>query len=274
MAKSATGKWVSRVGSAGGGKAYKRTRPSNYYGIIIVIVVLGLVATALARYDYQHPSKKAKGSAPRIGTTWYGALAIESCGKTLPYLTADATNSGGFKVETDDVIKLDPVSAADAGNNATIAQFANEYPGLIASSVELAVPTSKGTADSATTFRNGQNCPSTSKYAGQSAQTEYAYWTSLSQTKPIITTNPSTIKFAQYLRVTMAFDPKGVTPAAPSQTTVNEMSASIISSVNTTTTTAGTATTTTTIAGTTTTTVPTTTTTTASSATTTTTAKG
>jgi len=271
VAKSATGKWVSRVGSAGGGKAYKRTRPSNYYGIILVIVVLGLVATALARYDYQHPSKKAAGVAPRVGTTWYGALAIESCGKTLPYLTADPSNSGGFKVETDDVIQLDPVSAADAGKNATIAQFANEYPGLIASSIELAVPTSKGTADSATTFKNGQSCPSTSKYPGQTAQTEYAYWTSLSQKTPTITTNPGSIKFSQYLRVTLAFDPKGVTPTAPSQTTVNEMSAAIISSVNTTTTTASTATTTTTIAGTTTTTSPTTTTT---SATTTTTAKG
>jgi len=280
VAKSATGKWVSRVGSAGGGKAYKKTRPSNYYGIILVIVVLGLVATALARYDYQHPSKGAKGVAPAIGTTWYGALSIEACGKQLPYLTTDPTNSGGFKVETDNVIKLDPVSAADSGANATLAQFANEFPGLIASSVELAIPTSTGTANSATTYRNGQSCPSTSKYAGQTGQVEYAYWTSLSQTKPVITTNPGSIKFAQYLRVTLAFDPKGVTPAPPSQTTVNAMSSSIIASVNTTTTTVGAVTTTTTLAGTTTTTlagttttVPATTTTTSAKMTTTT-AKG
>ena len=245
MAKSATGKWVSRVGSSGGGKAYKKTRPSNFYGILIVIVVLGLVATALARYDYQHPSKHAKGTPPAIGTTWFGAIAIEACGKTLPYLTTDDTNSGGFKVETDNVIKLDPVSAADSGSNATLAQFANEYPGLIASSVELAVPTSKGTSDAATTFRNGQSCPSTSKYSGQSGEVQYAYWTSLSQVKPVITTNPGSIKFAQYLRVTLAFDPKGITPAPPSQTSVNEMSASIISSASSTTTTAAAVTTTT-----------------------------
>ena len=274
VAKSATGKWVSRVGSSGGGKAYKKTRPSNFYGILIVIVVLGLVATALARYDYQHPSKAAKGAAPRVGTTWFGALSVQACGKTLPYLTTDPSYTGGFKVETDNVIKLDPASDADSGSNATLAQFANEYPGMIASSVELAIPNSKGTANAATTYRNGQTCPSTSKYSGQAGQVEYAYWTSLSQTKPVITTNPGSIKFAQYLRVTLAFDPKGVTPAPPSQTTVNAMSASIISSVNTTTTTASTATTTTTLAGsTTTTTVPTTTTTT-SATTTTTTAKG
>ena len=282
MAKSATGKWVSRVGSSGGGKAYKKTRPSNYYGILIVIVVLGLVATALARYDYQHPSKGAAGVAPAVGTTWYGALAVEACGTPLPYLSADPTSVGGFKVETDNVIKLDPVSAADSGANATLAQFANEYPGLIASSVELAVPTSKGTPDTATTYHNGQSCPSTSKYSGQTGQVEYAYWTSLSQTKPVITTDPGSIKFAQYLRVTLAFDPKGVTPAAPSQATVNAMSSSIIASVNTTTTTAATATTTTTLAGTTTTTTkgttsttsPSISTTTTTTKTTTTTAKG
>jgi len=274
VAKSATGKWVSRVGSSGGGKAYKKTRPSNFYGILLVIVVLGLVATALARYDYQHPKKGSKGAAPAIGTTWYGALSAEACGKTLPYLTADPTVSGGFHVETDDVIKLDPVTAADAGANATIAQFANEYPGMIASSVELAIPTSKETVDLATTYRNGQNCPSTSKFSGQSGHVEYAYWTSLSQTKPVITTDPGSIKFAQYLRVTLAFDPKGVTPAPPTQTTVNSMSSSIIASVNATTTTTNAATTTTTLAGTTTTVPATSTTTTTSVKTTTTTAKG
>ncbi len=271
MAKSATGKWVSRVGSAGGGKAYKRTRPSNYYGILLVIVVLGLVATALARYDYQHPSKAAKGSPPAIGTTWYGALAVQACGTTLPYLTADPTVTGGFKVESDNVIKLDPTSAADAGKNATLGQFANEFPGLIASSNELAIPNSKGTADSKTTYRNGQTCPTGTMYAGQSGQVEYAYWTSLSQTTPTITTNPDNIEFAQYLRVTMAYDPKGVTPSPPTQTTVDEMSAAIISSANTTTTTAGTTTTTTGTATTTTTVAPVTTTT---DKTTTTTAKG
>jgi hypothetical protein len=261
VANSATGKWVSRVGASGGGKAYKKSRPSNYYGALVVIVVLGLAATLLARYDYQHPSKKATGVAPRIGTTWYGALAVEACGKTLPNLTTDPTVAGGFQVVTDNVIKLDPNSAADAGNNATIGQFANEYPGLIASSNELAIPTSTGKSNPATTYHNGQACPTGSKYAGQAGQIQYAYWTSLAQTKPTITTNPDTIKFAQYIRVTLAFDPKGVTPAPPGQTTVNAMSANIIASVGSTTTTTLLPATTTTVPSTSTTTSPTTTTT-------------
>src|SRR5665213_3541866 len=64
VANSATGKWVSRVGASGGGKAYKKSRPSNYYGILVVIVVLGLATTILARYDYQHPASAASGTPP------------------------------------------------------------------------------------------------------------------------------------------------------------------------------------------------------------------
>ena len=251
MAKSASGKWVSRVGASGGGKAYKKTRPSNYYAALVVIVVLGLAATMLARYDYQHPAAATSSTPPAIGTVWYGALSIQSCGVSLPFLNTDPTfKGGGFTVEAADVIRLDPTSSADSGNNATIAQFANEFPGLTISSSELAVPTATGTANSTTTFRNGEVCPKDSKYPGQKGYVTYAYWTTFGQKKPTITTNPASIKFSQDLRITMAFDPKGVTPKPPSTATVDAMEAAVITPTTTTTvattaTTAATATTTT-----------------------------
>ena len=236
MAKSATGKWVSRVGASGGGKAYKKSRPSNYYGALVLIVVLGLIATVYARYEYQHPASANGGTPPAVGTTWYAGLSIEACGKPLPFLNPDPAFKGGFTVQASNVIRISPVSAADAGNNATLSQFAAEFPGLIASSTELAVPTATGTANAKTTYRNGQSCASTSKYPGQTGQISYAYWTAFGQKKPVITTNPASIKFSQYLRVTMAFDPKGVTPQAPQQTTVNAMFAAAQSTTSTTTT--------------------------------------
>jgi hypothetical protein len=222
VAKSAAGKWVSKVGASGGGKAYKKSRPGNYYGALVVIVVLGLASTVFARYDYQHPASAASGSPPRIGTTWYAALSIEVCGKSQPFLAANPSGTGGFTVQPADVIRIKPVNAADSGDHATLSQFAAEYPGLIASSTELAIPSATGVATAATTFRNGQACPSTSKYPGQTGKISYAYWT-FGQTKPIVTTNPASIKFSQYLNVTMAFNPAGVTPAAPQQVTVNAM---------------------------------------------------
>jgi hypothetical protein len=244
VAKSTSGKWVSRVGAAGGGKAYQKSRPGNYYGILAVIVVLGLALTVYSRYEYQNPVKKhSTAVAPVIGSTRYAALSIESCGKKLSYLNSDPTFKGGFTVALDNVIRLTPASAADAGNNATLKQFAAEFPGLLATSTEIAVPTATGSANPKTTYKNGQLCPSTSKYAGQKGKVVYAFWTTLAQKTPTLTTNPAKIKFVKDLRVTMAFEPTGVTPTPPSATTVDAMFASAITP---TTTTAGIAPTTTT----------------------------
>ena len=234
---------MSRVGSSGGGKAYKKTRPSNFYGILVVIVVLGLAATILARYDYQHPASAATGPAPAVGTTWFAAVSVEACGETLPYLKTDPTNAGGLKILTDNVLQISPVNAADSGNHATLAQFGVEFPGLVLSSSELAIPSPAGVANANTTYRNGEACPASSKYPKKLGQVEYAYWTSFSQKTPKITTNPSSIKLTQYLRVTLAFDPTGVTPSAPSKATVAAMVVDQ-ANVGTTTTTAPTTTTT------------------------------
>lgn len=216
---------MSRVGASGGGKSYERRRPSSFYGVLALIVVLGLLLTVYSRYEYQNPvtTTTTPSVAPAIGTTWYAALSLEACGTSLGNLSPDPTFKGGFHVQAPNVIKVSPVSAADAGNNATLKQFAAEFPGLVATSTTFAVPTATGALDRATTFHNGQSCPSTSKYPGKKGAVEYAYWTSFAQKKPTVTTNPASIKFAQYLRVAMAFEPAGVTPTAPSQKTVNAM---------------------------------------------------
>ena len=267
MAKSASGKWVSRVGATGGGKAYKKSRPGNYYGVLAIIVVLGLLSAVLARYDYQHPHKGAKATPPAIGTTWYAALSIQACGETLPALAPDPSTVGGFQVGDENVIKLSPSSAADAGNNATLSQFSDEYPSMTATSTELAVPNKKFEIDAATTYKNGQACPAKTKYAGQTGKVTYEYWASLSQKKPKVTTNPAAIKFSEYMRVVMAFEPVGVKPAPPSAVTVDTMVKDAASATTTTTVPV----TTSTIAGTTTTTIAGTTTTTTTAPTTTTT---
>lgn len=262
MAKSATGRWVSRVGASGGGKAYKKTRPANFYGAVALIVIFGLLAVVLARYDYQHPSKHVAGVSPRIGQTWYAGLSIQACGARLPYLTADSTDkTAGLTVLSDDVIRISPLSASDSGNNATLSQFAAEFPGLIASTTQLSVPKATGVANPKTTYTNGQTCPTGSKYAGQVGKVTYAYWTSYGA-KPIVTTNPTTIKFTNQMRVAMAFDPVGITPLAPTKKTGELLLTYNTTPATTTTIVTPVATTTTTLkSGTTTTTTPATTTT-------------
>lgn len=231
------GKWVSRVGSAGGGKTYKKARPSNYYALLVVIVVLGLASVLLARYDYQNPAAAASGTPPTIGTTWFSALNVEACGETLPTLSVNSSSVYGLTMTTNNVLQISPKSAADSGKNATLAEFGNEYPGLIMSNNELAIPSASGAANATTTYRNGELCPASSKYPKRAGQVIYAYWPNLSTTTPITTTNPATIKLVQYGRITMAFDPKGVIPKVPSQNSVNAMTIDVANAAGSTTTT-------------------------------------
>ena len=208
----------------GGGKTYQKTRPSNFYGVLVVIVVLGIVLTVYSRYEYQNPVKKHTTIVqPVIGSTLYVALSVQVCGQNLPYLAPDTTSKAGFIVGPDNVIRLIPLSAADAGVNATLKTFTAEYPGLVASSTELAVPKSTGVANPATTYKNGQVCSAKSKYANKKGEVVYAYWNSFGQKTPTLTTNAASIKFVKDLRVTMAFEPTGVTPRPPAKATVDEM---------------------------------------------------
>jgi hypothetical protein len=229
-----------------------------------VIVILGLVAPVWARYDYQHPPANPAGIQPKIGTTWYAALSLQACGKRLPFLPTDTALKGqGMYVLAADVVRISPASAADSGNNATLAQFGNEYPGLLISTTQMNVPKNVlGAANPATSYTNGQNCPSGkgAKYAGQSAKVTYAYWNTFGQKKPTVTTNPATIKFAPDMRISIGFEPAGVIPLVPAKETDIELGVDA-TTVTTTTLTPPVATTTT-VAGATTTTIPPTTTTT------------
>lgn len=250
MAKSATGKLVSRIGASGGGKAYKKSRPGNYYGVLFVIVILGLTSVVFSRYEYQNPTAAAKGPAPQPGTTWFAALSINNCGTQIT-LPADPNYKGGFVVMANNVIRISPVGSADSGTHATLGQFANEYVGMTASSSTLAIPSATGVAQASTTFHNNTACAAGTKYAGQTATLRYAYWKNLNvpDSKPIITTDPSSIKFTPDMRVTMAFLPASVKITPPSQSTVSAMLTDAASATGaTTTTTLNLATTTTTTA--------------------------
>jgi hypothetical protein len=234
------------VGSQGGGKTYKKTRPANFYGALVVIVVLGLALTAYSRYEYQNPVKRSTTTtiAPGIGSVQYAALSIQDCGTTLPALLPDETyKGGGFIVGSDNVIRLTPLTSADAGKNATLKAFAKEYAGLKATSTELAIPKADGIANPKTTFTTGEACGPTTKYAGKTGKVEYAYWSTLAQTTPTITTNPAAVKFTKELRLALAFEPAGVTPTVPSASTVDHMVTDTVTPTTTTTTTLPTTTT-------------------------------
>lgn len=214
MAKSNTGKWVSRVGAGGGGKAYRKTRPMNYYGAIGLIVVLGLLSVVYSRYEYQNPSA---GAAPTVGTTWFASFAAQACGTELPVLTTDpATTANGFTVASTNVLVISPKTEAEAGGHATVAKFIEEHPGLTFTGDSFSLPNAQGTADPKYTYKNGDKCPAGSPNAGKVGKVAIAYWSTLTQKDPTITTDPGSIKFHDLMRLTFFFEPDGVKPKQPS----------------------------------------------------------
>ena len=109
---------------------------------------------------------------------------------------------------------------------------------MVASSIELAIPDGDGKCQLGDHLPQRQTCPSTSKYAGQTGQVEYAYWTSFGQKKPMITTNPGVDQVLRvHARRPWPSIPRASRPMAPTQTTVNEMVGVDAASVTTTTTT-------------------------------------
>lgn len=224
MAKSATGRSISRIGAQGGSKAYRRARPLNFYGIVTVIVILGVALVTYTRYNYQHPHKatSASAGAPKVGSTLYAAFGIEACGQRLPYL-AETQSGVGLLLGEKDVIKVSPISNAESGSNANLSTFASEYTGLVLTSNEIAVPTAKGKPDPKTTYRNGDVCATGTPDAGKKGEVVYAYWSSFSQKKPTLTTNPADVHFTKDIQVVAAFLPKGATPKVPATATLDAM---------------------------------------------------
>lgn len=209
----------------------------NYYGVLAVIVVLGFAAVGYSRYEYQNVNQTS-AVVPTIGSTIYTALATENCGtllSPLPPTTGTATTA--YTMLTNGVLRVKPTLATDAGLNATAAHFILGYNSLNFDSSAMTV--------GSTTYRSGSKCAAGTKYAGQTATLKIAYWPTIATKTPVIVSDPQSVHFTPYLRVTFAFVPSGVTPLAPPSSATSTMYA-YASQANTTSTTVLTATTTTT----------------------------
>jgi len=241
VAKSSTGKWVSRVGSAGGGKAYRKSRPMNYYGVLGIIMVLGLSSIVYSRYEYQHPTTTTVATAvePTVGTTYYAALNMDVCGQTpASFVPTPSSVGSSMTVSATNIVKIEPLSPDQAGLRSTLALFAEQYPSLTLNSSRFSVPNSATKYVSVVplaTHTAGELCPAGSKYAGQKAYPVVAYWDTLATVVPVTTTTLSSVHFGMNkMRVTFGFEPKGVTPPAPSTATLQAMLAAASGATTTT----------------------------------------
>lgn len=214
MAKSTTGKWVSRVGASGGGKTYRKNRPMNYYGILGLITIVGLLTVVYSRYQYQNPASEIP---PVIGQTWYASLSVQVCGDTLPYLPKDERVAlQGFNVLEKNVLGLTPQIEEEAGKNATFGKFLEEHAQLTVTANTLKWP-------EGVSYTNGDKCPAGSQYAGKPGHVEIAYWSTLSQPEPTITTDPAALRFSDQMQISVGFVPDNVHPTNPPSETLAYM---------------------------------------------------
>jgi hypothetical protein len=242
VAKSAQGKLVSRVGASGGGKAYKQRRPVNFYGVVALIVVLGLATVLYSRYEYQNPTNATAttttlATGPLLNTTSFVGLATEACGTVLGDLPVTATTAtAGYHVLANNVVRLQPKTYAEAGVNATVAKLVTEIPGLTLTSTKFVLPTASGQPDATKTYVTGDKCPLGTKYHGQVGRVVVAYWSGGTTAPVRLSTNPSSLVLNKNVLVTLAFEPASVTPQAPGTATIAALLRAEASATTTTTT--------------------------------------
>ena len=220
MAQSQSGKWVSRVGSTGGGRNYRSRRPVNFYGVIAIIVVLGLLSIFWARHEYKNGASPSL-LPPLAGTTSYVALGFDVCGTLQSPLPAQSTTTAPLSVLSLNVVQVAPTTRAQAGTNANVAALAKSYQGLTITSTKLALPASGSTK--AVSYQNGEACPAGTPDAGKTGSVVIARWSSFAAKSPTLTTDPSSVRLTANSLVTVGFLPSGTTPKKPPQTTISAM---------------------------------------------------
>lgn len=222
MAQSQTGKWVSRVGSTGGGRNYKSRRPLNFYGVLTIIVVLGLLSVFWARHEYRSGSSTSAGTPPLVGTTQYSALGFDICGTIQSALPAGTNaTTAQLALQANGVVRVAPTTKAYAGTNANISKLADTYAGLVITSNSIQLPASGNTK--AVNFTNGQACPTGTPDAGKTGTMVFSYWPNFASKATVTTTNPSKIRFTANSLVTVAFIPTSASAAKPTQSSISAM---------------------------------------------------
>ena len=161
MARSSSGKSVARAAATGGGTTYRGQMPVNWYAALVMIVLVGLGSVAVAKYHYNQTPAVVE---PTTNTTWHAGTGLrhlrhDGAGPRRPRPPARTT---GLTTTGSGVLLIAPKSASEAGNNATLGKFAQEYTGLTLTNTELKYPSAKVPA-----YTNGQKCAAGTPDAGK-----------------------------------------------------------------------------------------------------------
>lgn len=149
MGKASTNKKVARAAGIGGGRTYRGHTPWSYFGVIALIVVLGIVATVTSRDRRLSQINNQGNTLPTVGTTWHQGYAVYICGKFQPFIQ-HAKDPQGITTNQPGIILIKPKVKAAAGKNATLGKFASAV-GMNLNAAELQLP-------GGTLYQDGNKC--------------------------------------------------------------------------------------------------------------------
>jgi hypothetical protein len=192
MGKASSSKKVARAAGTGGGRASGKRRPWNYYGVLVLVVILGIAGTAISRHTRNDKIANAGSVPPTVGgTPWHEALAVDICGKIQPNIHT-TKDPDGLTVNDAGVIEIHPFVKTAAGANATLGKLASSI-GMKLNAAELQLPGGH-------LYQNGDDCNGVQAHIYVK---QYAFAGSTVGT--LATVDPSAVKLADGAMVTIAF---------------------------------------------------------------------
>jgi hypothetical protein len=150
MGKASSSKKVARAAGISGGRSHHRQTPWGYFGVIALIVVLGVAGTVASRSQRLSKINGQGDTAPTVGTTWNEGYAVYACGNFVSYISTKAKDPQGITTRQPGIITIHPTVKAAAGKNATLGKFADAV-GMKLNAAELQVPGGK-------LYQDGDSC--------------------------------------------------------------------------------------------------------------------
>src|SRR5688500_10323684 len=152
-----------------------RGRSNGFYSSLALIVIGGIVLVAVVREDQggaDTPPRPTNSATGDVGDHWHEAFGVNICGQWLndpaEFTTVhDNPNVyAGLHTHADGFIHIETQSLSESGNNATLGRFL-DYAGWTYSDDEVEAWEGPATDPSKTAWRNGEECPAGSEFAGQ-----------------------------------------------------------------------------------------------------------
>ncbi len=145
MGKASSAKKIKRVQQAGATRAPGQRRQIAYPALIVVILLLGLVGTALA----VNHRRSTEAVAPTVDDRWFEAYGTYVCGEFLPN-QSPVVDGAPITLYSDGLINVAPEDDSSSGDNATFELFLE--------SMGIAVGAEAFTLSDGTTYTNGDDC--------------------------------------------------------------------------------------------------------------------